>query len=128
MDTVEDILASLEADPANATLTKMQNGVITPMNSDERRDILAQWADEMHKSRIKKWPDVQAFMAAFTSAEKAAIGLSTDPVIASLRVELSSWSSTVIATDSRVVAGLDRLEQLSIIDSERRSEIESTAS
>lgn len=73
------------------------------------------------------WPNVQSFMAAFTMPEKAAIELSTDTTIAALRLELTTWLTEVHPTDPRVIAGLDKLVELGILTSERRSEILATA-
>lgn len=72
---------------------------------------------------IKIWPNVQQFMGVFTMQEKAAIALSTDPTIAALRLELTTWLSEVHADDARVLAGLDRLVELEIITAQRKSEL-----
>ena len=71
----------------------------------------------------KIWSNAQAFMAEFTMPEKAGIALSTDPTIAALRLELSTWFSEVHSTDPRVVAGLDKLVELDIITETRKDEI-----
>ena len=71
----------------------------------------------------KTWPNVQQFMAEFTMAEKAQIGLSTDMTIAALRIELTTWLSTVESNDARVVTGLNKLVELAIIDEARKAEI-----
>lgn len=72
---------------------------------------------------VKIWPNVQQFMAEFTMAEKAQIGLSTDMTIAALRLELTTWLSTVESNDQRVVTGLNKLVELAIIDEARKAEI-----
>lgn len=74
------------------------------------------------------WSNAQAFMAAFSMEEKAAVALSTDPTLAALRFELSTWLSTVHADDARVMAGLNKLVELGIISAERKTEILATAS
>jgi hypothetical protein len=74
-----------------------------------------------------QWDNAQDFMAAFTMQEKAAIALSTDPAVAALRFELSTWFSIVLPSDQRVQTGLDRLVQCSIITAERKTEIITTA-
>lgn len=71
----------------------------------------------------KIWPNVQQFMTSFTMEEKAAVSMSQDPTIAALRLELSTWFSEVHANDPRVVMGLDKLVELSIITPERKAEI-----
>lgn len=72
---------------------------------------------------VKIWPNVQAFMAAFTMPEKGAIALSMDPTIAALRLELTTWLSDVHSNDPRVVAGLDKLVELGILTTERKNTI-----
>ena len=72
---------------------------------------------------FKIWGNVQEFMAEFTMPEKASIALSTDPTIAALRLELSTWFSEVHANDDRVVAGLDKLVELDIISEARKEAI-----
>jgi len=71
----------------------------------------------------KIWSNAQAFMAEFSMPEKAQIALSTDPTIAALRLELSTWFSEVYANDPRVVTGLDKLVELGIITEARKQEI-----
>lgn len=71
----------------------------------------------------KIWANAQAFMAEFTMPEKAEIGLSSDPTVAALRLDLSTWFSEVYANDPRVVAGLDKLVELDIITESRKEEI-----
>lgn len=77
--------------------------------------------------QIKTWPNVQAFMAAFTMQEKAAIALSTDPTIAVLRLELTTWLSSVPANSPAVLTGLDKLVELQILTRQRKTEILATA-
>lgn len=55
--------------------------------------------------------------------EKAGIALSTDPTIAALRLELSTWFSEVYSNDQRVIAGLDKLVELGVISEQRKQEI-----
>lgn len=77
--------------------------------------------------QIKTWPNVQAFMAAFTMQEKAAIALSTDPTIAALRLELTTWLSSVSANSPAALTGLDKLVELQILTLQRKTEILATA-
>lgn len=91
-------------------------------------DALAQGLTWAPVATAPIWPNVQAFMAAFTMTEKAAIELSTDATIAALRLELTTWLTEVHPTDPRVIAGLDKLVELGILTSERRTEILATAS
>ncbi len=74
-----------------------------------------------------QWDNTQAFMAAFTMQEKAAIALSTDPTIAALRLELTTWLSSVPANSPAVLTGLDKLVELQILTPQRKTEILATA-
>lgn len=74
------------------------------------------------------WMNAQAFMAAFTMEEKAAVALSSDPIIAALRLELSTWLSPVHVDDERVQLGLNRLVELEILTNDRKNAIISVAS
>lgn len=71
----------------------------------------------------KIWPNTQAFLAEFTIAEMAGIGLSADPTIAALRVMLSVWSGQIYSDDERVVTGLAALHIAGIITTQRRIQI-----
>lgn len=71
----------------------------------------------------KIWISAQQFMAEFTMDEKAQIALSTDPTVAALRLEISTWFSNVYGNDLRVTTGLDKLVQLGIITQTREDEI-----
>ena len=74
----------------------------------------------------KKWENVQDFMAEFTMPEKAQIAISQDPTVAALRLELTTWLSSVHVDDPRVVMGLSKLVELGIISDQRKIEITST--
>lgn len=74
-----------------------------------------------------QWENTQSFMAAFTMQEKAAIALSTDPTIAALRLELTTWLSSVPANSPAVLTGLDKLVELQILTPQRKTEILATA-
>lgn len=74
-----------------------------------------------------QWENTQSFMAAFTMQEKAAIALSTDPTIAALRLELTTWLSSVPANSPAVLTGLDKLVDLQILTPQRKTEILATA-
>lgn len=105
-----DLTYTQEADPV----------LVWGADSVERQwSIREKTPDELQKI----WPNVQAFMAEFTMPEKAQISLSTDPTIAALRLELTTWLSDVHSNDSRVVAGLDKLVELGILTNERKNAI-----
>jgi hypothetical protein len=87
-------------------------------------ELQAAW-DQLQQ--IKTWPNVQSFMVAFTMQEKAAIALSTDPTIAALRLELTTWLSSVPANSPAVLTGLDKLVELQILTPQRKTEILATA-
>lgn len=71
----------------------------------------------------KIWLNVQAFMAEFTMQEKAAIALSVDPTVAALRLELTTWLSSVSSNSPHVQTGLDKLVELQILTPQRKTEI-----
>lgn len=71
----------------------------------------------------KRWPDAEQFMAEFQLPELAAISLSTEPIVAALRLMLSTWLSPVHSDDPRVQQGLDALVAAGILTSERRAAI-----
>jgi hypothetical protein len=71
----------------------------------------------------KVWPDVEAFITEFTLDEMAAIGLSSAPTIAGLRLLLSAWRSSVQSEDPRVILGLNALVDTGIISRHRQLEI-----
>jgi len=71
----------------------------------------------------KIWPNSQAFMAEFSLAEMAAISLSTNPIIAALRMMLSTWRSEVHANHDDVITGLNALVSEGILTAERKDEI-----
>ena len=89
-------------------------------------DALAQGLIWQPVPIVKNWPNVQAFMESFTMPEKAQISLSTDATIAALRLDLTTWLDSIHGNDPRVVAGFDKLVELEILTSERRSEILAT--
>ncbi len=72
---------------------------------------------------IKRWPNVQAFMAEFTMQELAGIGISTDPTVAALRVKLSTWLTQVNSDSDEVQLGLSKLVELGIITAQRKESI-----
>jgi len=90
----------------------------------EIRDMTAV---ELADSLRKVWPNTQAFLAEFTIAELAGIGLSTDPTIAALRLMLSVWSGQIYSDDQRVETGLAALHLAGIITADRRAQILSKA-
>lgn len=72
---------------------------------------------------VKTWRAAEEFMEEFTMQEKAAIALSSHPVLAALRLELSAWQSAVRADDVRVQMGLSALVSEGIITEERKQDI-----
>lgn len=139
----EQILASLETDEEGNFIPPLEDGVTAvplikiaePKTTsleiaepnlvwfDDRVErqwiVRARTAEEL----VKIWANAQAFMAEFTTDEKSGIALSTDPTIAALRLELSTWFSQVYSNDPRVIAGLDKLVELDIITEARKEEI-----
>ena len=90
----------------------------------DARQVVRGWTIE---TIPPQWVNTESFMAAFTNAEREAIGLSTDPAIAGMRLTLSTWHSPMHPDDSRVSGGLARLVTLGIITEQRKAEIIATA-
>lgn len=88
-------------------------------------DLENAWA-ALQQAR-RGWANVQGFMDLFTMQEKALVALSTDSIIAALRLTLSTWLGRVEIQDERVQLGLGRMVQLGIISPERKTEIEAAA-
>jgi hypothetical protein len=79
--------------------------------------------EELAADARKVWQNSSAFVQEFSLQEMASISLSQDPVIAALRLLLSTWFGEVWSDDPRVVNGLDSLVISGIIDENRRQEI-----
>lgn len=136
MKTLKEISAALDA--AHPVLTEVVNGREAELSPAARADTLAQWArcelerqeeqaaaatTSLAASVRKTWPNVAAFLSAFTMTELAGISLSTDPPLAALRILLLSHPDEVWSDDPRILAGLDALVAAGVITEERRSEI-----
>lgn len=93
----------------------------------QTKTVTRGWTVQARPAQPKMWINAQTFMSAFTMEEKAAVALSSDPTLAALRLELSTWLSTVHADDARVIAGLNKLVELEIISESRKTEILATA-
>jgi len=139
----EQILASLETDENGNFIPPLDDGVTAiplvklpepDVTSSEIAEPNLVWFDDRVERQwtvrartpeelVKIWANAQAFMAEFTTDEKAGIALSTDPTVAALRLELSTWFSQVFSNDPRVIAGLDKLVELDIITEARKEEI-----
>lgn len=79
--------------------------------------------EELQADARKVWQNASAFVQEFSLQEMASISLSQDPVIAALRLLLSTWFGEVWSDDLRVINGLDSLVASGIIDENRRQEI-----
>jgi hypothetical protein len=110
--------------PVVGTTQKAEPHLVWFDDRVERQWLIADLSpEEIAQKQQKIWPNVQQFMAEFTMSEKAAVALSTDPTLAALRLELSTWFSTVHSNDPRVVMGLDKIVELGIISTDRKTEI-----
>lgn len=143
MKTLQEISAALDA--AHPVLTEVIKGMEVELSPAARADTLAQWAQgELEKQEAlaaeaalaalaaeaalaasgrKTWPNVAAFLTAFTMPELAGISLSTDPTLAALRILLLSHPDEVWSDDPRILAGLDALVAAGVITKARRAEI-----
>ena len=79
--------------------------------------------EELQADARKVWENASAFIQEFSLQEMASISLSQDPVIAALRLLLSTWFGEVWSDDPRVINGLDSLVISGIIDESRRQQI-----
>ncbi len=79
--------------------------------------------DELADSVRKTWPTTREFLSEFTMEELAGMSLSTDPIVAALRLILSTWVGPIYSDDSRVEMGLSALQSAGVITPERRDEL-----
>ena len=85
--------------------------------------VIDKTEEELQADARKVWENASAFIQEFSLEEMASISLSQDPVIAALRLLLSTWFGEVWSDDPRVINGLDSLVTSGIIDENRRQEI-----
>lgn len=85
--------------------------------------VIDKTEEELQADARKVWDNASAFVQEFSLQEMASISLSQDPVIAALRLILSTWFGEVWSDDLRVINGLDSLVASGIIDENRRQEI-----
>jgi len=71
----------------------------------------------------KSWPSKAEFWSEFTESEKIAILTSQDIAIRMLDKELTMWTGIILATDSRIINGLDALQNAGILTEIRRESI-----
>lgn len=95
--------------------------------SDYYESTIQRWADAMEADQVtgdrKVWADAKDFMDGFGLEEMALISLSSNPIIAALRLLLSTWLGPIWSDDERVEMGLNALVTDGIITEERREEI-----
>ena len=85
--------------------------------------VIDKTEEELQADARKIWQNASAFIQEFSLQEMASISLSQEPVIAALRLLLSTWFGEVWSDDPRVVNGLDSLIVSGIIDENRRQQI-----
>ena len=78
---------------------------------------------ELADSLRKAWPTTREFLSEFTMEELAGMSLSTGPIVAALRLILSTWVGPIYSDDSRVEMGLSALQNAGVITPERRAQI-----
>jgi hypothetical protein len=71
----------------------------------------------------KIWANSAKFLEEFTVVELAAIALSQNPTVASLRLLLTAWHTEVWSDDHRITSGMDILVSEGLITSERKNQI-----
>lgn len=79
------------------------------------------WGNEISTRKI--WNNSSEFLAEFTLEETAQISLSTNPVIAALRLVLLSWIGEIWSDDERIKVGINTLVEENIIDQVRADSI-----
>lgn len=125
MKTLAEIRAELEVQ--YSTLTEVIDGVECAMSQAARSKCLDEWAQgafEVQEYRkVKRWPNVQAFMDEFTIDELGLIGASQDAVMIALRVKLSGWLTEVHADHPLVVQGRALLVGAGLITNARATQI-----
>jgi hypothetical protein len=105
-----------------------------PPSHDSATQHPAEWVDgewvirdktpeELAAEARKVWSNSASFWAEFTNAEKLAIITATTEGIILLREELRLWLGEVWSDDPRVQAGLDGLEAVGILTTERKAAI-----
>src|SRR5690606_2528099 len=122
--TREEIESQIRSD--NPSTTDDEGNRVYP-GDPAYEALIQEWTDNMvasiEASPKKKWPNASAFLAEFSIEEKAAISLSTHPVIAALRLELLAWPGEVWNNDERILLGMTALVQEEIITQERADQI-----
>lgn len=125
--TLEEIEAQIRSD--NPSTTDAEGNRVYP-GDPTYEALIQEWTDNMVASieavPQKTWPNASAFLAEFSIEEKAAISLSTHPVIAALRLDLLSWPGEVWSNDERIRMGMDALVEANILPEFRRQEILAT--
>jgi hypothetical protein len=106
-----------ECDP----LTQRLSG--TETIDTEARTVHYGWQVEALPPAVKTWPSKAEFWAEFSDEEKAAIITSANIGIRMLDKELTMWTATVRADDTRILAGLSALTSAGILTTERSTAI-----
>jgi hypothetical protein len=86
-------------------------------------DIINITDDELAARTRKTWMTSADFIAEFTLDELAAVQLSTNAIIAALRLILAAWSKPVWSDDPRIQLGLSTMVSENLITAERSAEI-----
>jgi len=84
-------------------------------------EIEMAWANR--PPEVRKWQNVEEFVAEFTLTELAMIELSQVPNIAALRLKLNTWLSAIHSDDPLVVQGRSELVDAGILTEQRATEI-----
>lgn len=76
--------------------------------------------EELAAAARKVWADTAEFWAEFTDEEAEAIAVSAHPVVRRLALMLATWRARLFSDDPRVAGGLQLLEAVGILTSQRR--------
>lgn len=77
--------------------------------------------EKKYKAQLsrKTWDNSASFLAEFDMMELASMSLSTDPIVAAMRLLLSTWAGPLWNDDPRVIMGINSLVGAKIISEEK---------
>lgn len=88
-------------------------------------EVRRKWQQgEPTREELRKiWRDGEHFLDSFTLQEQAAISLSTEPIVAALRLKLCARKAAIWSDDELTILGVNALIATGIITQERANEI-----
>lgn len=119
----EVVLPDPVFNPLEETLVRISRADITSMQWIDEATVRPLTQDELAAAARKVWKTSSDYLLEFEFSEMAAIELSQNPTIATLRLLMASWDGEVWSDDPRVLAGLQELVLVGILTQERANEI-----